>query len=158
MVRGRSGSNFREIPNRKWVVCPLPISRTILALLGLLFYSLLWIGFSQIDILSLHNFFPFPRALDIFPFYYVLQWENKMTSCQRLEKGIVTGCTISVVLFVMGINLIINAAKRETRRPDSIRGILTLKQRLHGQLDSTNQDTCTSKMGTNSTGGDRHLG
>ena len=35
----------------------------------------------------------------------------------RLEKGIVTGCTISVVLFVMGMNLIINAAKRETRGP-----------------------------------------
>jgi len=38
-------------------------------------------------------------------------------SWQRLEKGIVTGCTISVALFVMGMNLIINAAKRETRGP-----------------------------------------
>ena len=42
---------------------------------------------------------------------------DQTTPWQRLEKGIVTGCTISVVLFVMGMNLIINAAKRETRGP-----------------------------------------
>ncbi|XP_052234917.1 uncharacterized protein LOC127847189 [Dreissena polymorpha] len=41
----------------------------------------------------------------------------------RLEKGIVTGCTISVVLFVMGMNLIINTAKRETRGPKTTSGI-----------------------------------
>ena len=34
-----------------------------------------------------------------------------------IGKGIVTGCTISVVLFIMGINLIISAAERETRGP-----------------------------------------
>ena len=33
------------------------------------------------------------------------------------------GCTISVVLFVMGMNLVINAAKRETRRPKTASGI-----------------------------------
>ena len=48
---------------------------------------------------------------------------NKMTSWQRLEKGIVTGCTISVVLFVMGMNLIIKAAKRETRGPQTASGV-----------------------------------
>ena len=42
---------------------------------------------------------------------------EQTTPRQRLEKEIVTGCTISVVLFVMGMNLIINAAKRVTRGP-----------------------------------------
>jgi len=36
------------------------------------------------------------------------------TAWQALEKGIVIGCTISVILFVMGMNLIIKAADRET--------------------------------------------
>ena len=40
-----------------------------------------------------------------------------------LEKGIVTGCTVSVVLFVMGMNLLINAAIRETRGPKTESGI-----------------------------------
>ncbi|XP_052268662.1 uncharacterized protein LOC127870041 [Dreissena polymorpha] len=48
---------------------------------------------------------------------------DQTTPWQRLEKGIVTGCTISVVLFVMGMNLIINAAKRETRGPKTASGI-----------------------------------
>jgi len=40
-----------------------------------------------------------------------------------LEKGIVTGCTVSVVLFIMGMNLMINAALRETRGPKTESGI-----------------------------------
>ena len=48
---------------------------------------------------------------------------DKTTAWQSLEKGIVTGCTISVVLFVMGMNLIINAAKRDTRGPKAASGI-----------------------------------
>ena len=39
------------------------------------------------------------------------------TSWQKLEKGIVTGCTISVILFVMGMNMLIKAGERETRGP-----------------------------------------
>ncbi|XP_033747101.1 uncharacterized protein LOC117332324 [Pecten maximus] len=45
------------------------------------------------------------------------------TSWQALEKGIVTGCTISVILFVMGMNLIIKAADRETRGPKTSSGV-----------------------------------
>ena len=49
---------------------------------------------------------------------------EETASWQRLEKGIMTGCTISVVvLFVMGMHLIINAAKRETRGPKTASGI-----------------------------------
>ncbi|XP_069125457.1 uncharacterized protein [Argopecten irradians] len=39
------------------------------------------------------------------------------TSWQELQKGIVTGCTISIILFVMGMNMIIRAGERETRGP-----------------------------------------
>ena len=39
------------------------------------------------------------------------------TTWQPLQKGIVTGCTISVILFVMGMNMIIKAGERETRGP-----------------------------------------
>lgn len=42
---------------------------------------------------------------------------DQLTRWQKLEKGIVTGCTVSVVLFIMGMNLLINAAQRETRGP-----------------------------------------
>ena len=48
---------------------------------------------------------------------------EQTTPWQRLEEGIVTGCTISVVLFVMNMNLLINAAKRETRGPTTASGI-----------------------------------
>jgi hypothetical protein len=50
-------------------------------------------------------------------------WGDNTTSWIRLEKGIVTGCTISVVLFVMGMNLMIKAAERETRGPKTNSGI-----------------------------------
>ena len=39
------------------------------------------------------------------------------TTWQPLQKGIATGCTISVILFVMGMNMIIKVGERETRRP-----------------------------------------
>jgi hypothetical protein len=49
--------------------------------------------------------------------------EGFTTSWLQLEKGIVTGCTISVILFVMGMNLVIQAAERETRGPKTMSGI-----------------------------------
>jgi hypothetical protein len=48
---------------------------------------------------------------------------DQLTKWQKLEKGIVTGCTVSVVLFVMGMNLLIKAAIRETRGPKTESGI-----------------------------------
>lgn len=41
---------------------------------------------------------------------YIKQW-------QHLERGIVTGCTVSPFLFVMGMNLIIKAGEKETSGP-----------------------------------------
>ena len=46
-----------------------------------------------------------------------------VTSWKRLEKGIVTGCTISVVLFMMAMNLLIEAGRRETRGPKTKKDI-----------------------------------
>lgn len=48
---------------------------------------------------------------------------ENVTDWQRLEKGIVTGCTVSVALFIMGMNMIIKAADRETRGPLTEAGV-----------------------------------
>ena len=48
---------------------------------------------------------------------------NYTTEWQNLEKGIVTGCTISPILFVMGMNLVIRAGLNETRGPITNSGI-----------------------------------
>ncbi|XP_078336960.1 uncharacterized protein LOC144626561 [Crassostrea virginica] len=40
---------------------------------------------------------------------------NINTAHQSLEKGIVIGCTVSPILFIMGMNIIMKAAERETR-------------------------------------------
>ncbi|CAC5418562.1 unnamed protein product [Mytilus coruscus] len=49
--------------------------------------------------------------------------DNKITAWQNLEKGIVTGCTISPILFIMSMNIIMKAAERETRGPKTDSGI-----------------------------------
>lgn len=41
----------------------------------------------------------------------------------RVEKGIITGCTISVILFVLDMNLILKAVEEETRGPKVAPGI-----------------------------------
>ena len=45
------------------------------------------------------------------------------TNWQDLEKGIVTGCTVSPILFVMAMNIIMETAERETRGPMMKSGI-----------------------------------
>ena len=49
------------------------------------------------------------------------------TAWQRLEKGIVTGCTISPILFVMGMSMLTRAAerKRDKRTADEFRDLPT---------------------------------
>lgn len=44
------------------------------------------------------------------------------TEWQRLERGITTGCNISLILFVMGMNLIIIATEKETKGPKTSTG------------------------------------
>ncbi len=43
--------------------------------------------------------------------------KNYITQWQHLERGIVTGCTVSPTLFIMGMNLIIKTGEKETRGP-----------------------------------------
>ena len=52
-----------------------------------------------------------------------LSCKNYTTSWLSLEKDIVTGCSISVILFVMGMNVILKAAEEETRGPQTNAGI-----------------------------------
>ena len=39
------------------------------------------------------------------------------TEWQKLEKGIVTGCTLSVILFSLAMTMLVESAKRETKGP-----------------------------------------
>ena len=47
---------------------------------------------------------------------------NFTTMWQRLERGIMTGCTISVILFITAMNLPLEAAKLECRGPKTSDG------------------------------------
>jgi hypothetical protein len=66
---------------------------------------------------------------------------DQLTRWQKLDKGIVTGCTVSVVLFIMGMNLLINAAQRETRGPKTESGIYLPSSR--GFMDDLTLTTTT---------------
>ncbi|CAC5355486.1 unnamed protein product [Mytilus coruscus] len=59
--------------------------------------------------------------------------DNKTTAWQKLEKGIVTDCTISPILFIMSMNIIMKAAERETRGPKTDSGIFL--QATRGFMD-----------------------
>ena len=50
------------------------------------------------------------------------QAANFLTEWQSLEKGIATGCTISPILFLMGMNLFITAASNEAKGPKTSTG------------------------------------
>ena len=44
------------------------------------------------------------------------------TEWQRVEKGIITGCTLSVILFVLAMTMLVEEAKRETKGPKTASG------------------------------------
>ena len=66
------------------------------------------------------------------------------TEWHKLEKGIVTGCTISPILFVMGMNLVIRAGAQETRGPRMNTGVYQLAVR--GYMDDFSVTTPRSKQ------------
>ena len=51
---------------------------------------------------------------------------NITTAYQSLEKGILTGCTVSSILFIMGMKSMMKAAEKETRGPKMNSGIYQL--------------------------------
>ena len=63
------------------------------------------------------------------------------TEWHKLEKGIVTGCTISPIFFVMGINLVIHAGAQETRGPEMNTG--AYQPAVRGYMDDLTVTTAT---------------
>ena len=63
------------------------------------------------------------------------------TDWQKLEKGIITGCTLSVVLFTLTMTWLVVSAKRETKGPKSISGQQQENSRLF--MDDLNTTTET---------------
>lgn len=63
------------------------------------------------------------------------------TEFQPVEKGIVTGCTISPILFVMGMNLIISAASKKERGPKTAAG--SQQPAIRGFMDDLTVTTPT---------------
>ncbi|XP_015259494.1 PREDICTED: uncharacterized protein LOC107104090 [Cyprinodon variegatus] len=60
---------------------------------------------------------------------------------QLLEKGIVTGCTVSPILFIMGMNLLITAAAAEANGPVTAAG--SRQPSLRGFMDDLTITTTT---------------
>ena len=54
---------------------------------------------------------------------------NFTTEWQRVEKGIITGCTLSVVLFSLAMTWIVMSVKKETKGP-KMSGNLQVNSRL----------------------------
>ena len=69
--------------------------------------------------------------------------DDYITAWQRLEKGIVTGCTISPILFVIGMSMLTRAAEREreTRGPQMNSGIY--QPPIRGFMDNLTVSTTT---------------
>ena len=44
------------------------------------------------------------------------------TEWQKLEKGIITGCTLSVILFALAMTILVSSAKKETKGPKTESG------------------------------------
>lgn len=76
------------------------------------------------------------------------------TEWQRLERGITTGCNISLILFVMGMNLIIITAEKETKGPKTSTGgfidDITITRTTHvharGILDALDETISWARM------------
>ena len=62
------------------------------------------------------------------------------TIWQQVEKGIVTGCTLSVILFALAMTMLLSSTKRETRGP-VVAGQLQENARLY--MDDVNTTTST---------------
>ena len=48
---------------------------------------------------------------------------NVTSNWHRLERGIITGCTISVTLFALAMNILVKSAEKECRGPTTNTGV-----------------------------------
>ena len=65
------------------------------------------------------------------------------TEWQRVEKGIITGCTLSVILFALTMTMLLASTKKETRGPVTISGQQQENARLYMDDVSTTTRTVT---------------
>merc|ERR1712002_825894 len=52
------------------------------------------------------------------------------TDWQRVEKGIITGCTLSVILFALSMTMLAMSVKEETKGPRTVSGQRQVSTRL----------------------------
>ena len=65
------------------------------------------------------------------------------TSWQRVEKGIITGCTLSVILFALSMTMLLASTKKETKGPVTASGQQQQNARLYMDDVSTTAGTIT---------------
>ena len=80
------------------------------------------------------------------------QWVvEETTSCQRLEKGIVTGCTSSSLSSTFRNGHESNHQRHQEgnqRTKDSLGDTPTIQQRVHGWPDHINYNSCSGPLGS----------
>ena len=67
--------------------------------------------------------------------------EEFTTEWQRVEKGIITGCTLSVVLFALTMTMLVMSVKKETKGPQAATGQLQENTRLFMDDVTTTAET-----------------
>ena len=63
------------------------------------------------------------------------------TSWQRVERGIITGCTLSVILFALSMTMLLSSTKNETKGPAMQSGQIQENSRLY--MDDVSTTTTT---------------
>ena len=64
------------------------------------------------------------------------------TEFQKIEKGIITGCTLSVILFALTMTMLVSSVKGETKGPKTVSG----QQQEHTRLFMDDLATTTSTV------------
>ena len=72
---------------------------------------------------------------------------NFTTKWQRMEKGIVTGCTLSVILFALSMSWLIDSVKDETKGPATSSGQRQVNSRLFMDDITTTTETVPQTKG-----------
>ena len=68
--------------------------------------------------------------------------ENFTTTWQKVEKGIITGCTLSVILFAVTMTMLVASTKKETKGPRTKSGQQQENARLY--MDDVTASTATT--------------
>ena len=66
---------------------------------------------------------------------------NFVTEWQKVEKGIITGCTLSVVLFSLAMTYVVLSVKKETKGPKLSSGHYQVNSRLFMDDITTTTET-----------------